>query len=192
MPLFKKNKYKNMNEYAKVLPAKIQNHILLEALSKISGPKLVDYLKKLDTDETRKFFNKYPDLKARLNNPLKNKLYPSMLKKAAMLTPIFWFGLLPKVEQAKYMQRIKDNLPWNKKKKTLEIKTKTELKSSKIKEVRFGVGKEKVVSSAASKYSYNGIKITANSKQEAISICAGIKELNNAFQNAILTYEETN
>lgn len=191
MPLFKKNKYKNMNEYAKVLPAKIQNRILLEALSKISGPKLVDYLKKLDTDETRKFFNKYPDLKARLNNPLKNKLYPSMLKKAAMLTPIFWFGLLPKVEQAKYMQRIKDNLPWNKK-KTLELKTKTELKSSKIKEVRFGVGKEKVVSSAISKYSYNGIKITANSKQEAISICAGIKELNNAFQNAILKYEETN
>lgn len=144
MGLFKK-KVDNYNKYARLFPAKIQNRILLEAVSKISGPKLVDYLKQLNKDEARDFYNKYPDIKARLNNPLKNKIYPSMLKKAALLTPVFWFGLLPKHEQAKYFQRIKNNLPWNKRKKTQEIKTKTELKSSGIKEVRFGVGNQKVV-----------------------------------------------
>ena len=144
MGLFKK-KVDNYNKYARLFPAKIQNRILLEAVSKISGPKLVDYLKQLNKDEARDFYNKYPDIKARLNNPLKNKIYPSMLKKAALLTPVFWFGLLPKHEQAKYFQCIKDNLPWNKREKTQEIKTKTELKSSGIKEVRFGVGNQKVV-----------------------------------------------
>lgn len=185
MPLFKKNKYKDINKYAKILPAKIQNKILLEALSKISGPKLVDYLRLLDTTEAKKYFDKYPDLKARLNNPLKNKLYPSMLKKAALLTPVFWFGLLPKVEQAKYMQRIKDNLPWNKRKREQEIKTKTELKQSKNKQVRFGVGREKVIASTESKYGYNGVVITASSKKEAIAIASCIMDISKAMDESI-------
>ena len=148
MPIFKK-KFDNYNKYARLFPAKIQNRILLEAVSKISGPKLVDYLKQLNKEEAKEFYNKYPDIKARLNNPLKNKIYPSLLKKAALLTPVFWFGMLPKHEQAKYMQRIKDNLPWNKRKKTQQLKTKTELKSSGIKQLHFDVGNQNVITAAS-------------------------------------------
>lgn len=178
-----KKKYDNYNKYARLFPAKIQNRILLEAVSKISGPKLVDYLKQLNKDEARQFFNKYPDIKARLNNPLKDKIYPSLLKKAAFLTPVFWFGLLPKHEQAKYMQRIKDNLPWNKR-KTQKIKTKTELKSSGIKEVKFGVSNQKVVASTDS-FSYNGITFNASCKEEAVAICAGIQSFSEGMNHVI-------
>lgn len=188
MGLFKK-KVDNYNKYARLFPAKIQNRILLEAVSKISGPKLVDYLKQLNKDEAKDFYNKYPDIKARLNNPLKNKIYPSMLKKVALLTPVFWFGLLPKHEQAKYFKRIKDNLPWNKRKKTQEIKTKTELKSSGIKEVRFGVGNQKVVAGVQSKcYSYKGVTTTASCKQEATAIFACVEAMSEGMGRVISEY----
>lgn len=187
MPLFKKKD--KMSSYARIFPAKIQNRLLMEAISRISGPKLVDYLKNIDTKEARLFFNKYPDIKARLNNPLKNKIYPSLLKKAAILTPIFWFGLLPKHEQEKYMQRIKDNLPWNKK-KTQHIKPKTELKSSGLKQVRFDVGHQKVLSSAESEtqYEYKGIKITASCKEEAAEIFACIEDISASMQEYLENY----
>jgi hypothetical protein len=185
MPIFKK-KISKMSDYARIFPAKIQNRILLEAITKISGPKLVDYMKQIDTKAAKQFFDKYPDIKSRLNNPLKNKIYPSLLKKAALLTPIFWFGMLPKHEQAKYMQRIKDNLPWNKRKKTQELKTKTELKSSGIKEVRFGVGKEKVISSVPSSYEYKGVVISASCKEEAIRTFAVLKDFSDGM-NEIIT-----
>ena len=184
MGIFKK-KYDNYNKYARLFPAKIQNRILLEAVSKISGPKLVDYLKQLNKDEAKEFFNKYPDIKARLNNPLRDKIYPSVLKKAAFLTPVFWFGLLPKHEQAKYFQKIKDNLPWNKRKKTQQLKTKTELKSSGIKEVKFGVGNQKVISSANTTYSYKGISFNASSREEAVAICAGIQSFSDGMNHVI-------
>lgn len=183
MGLFKKN-FDNYNKYARLFPAKIQNRILLEAVSKISGPKLVDYLQHLNKDEAKEFFNKYPDIKARLNNPLKNKIYPSLLKKAAFLTPVFWFGMLPKHEQAKYFQKIKENLPWNKR-KTQKIKTQTELKSSGVKEVKFGLGQQKVVSSTNNTYSYKGISFDASSREEAVAICAGIQTFSDGMNHII-------
>lgn len=183
MGIFKKN-FDNYNKYARLFPAKIQNRILLEAVSKISGPKLVDYLQHLNKDEAKEFFNKYPDIKARLNNPLKNKIYPSLLKKAAFLTPVFWFGMLPKHEQAKYFQKIKDNLPWNKR-KTQKIKTQTELKSSGVKEVKFGLGQQKVISSANNSYSYKGVVITASSRNEAVEIFAGIQTFSDGMNHII-------
>ncbi len=134
-----KNKYKHQkNLYINIFPAKVQNRFLAESLVKLNGPKLIDLLNTLDVTEAKKLMSKFPDVKNRIvNRELKKKLYPDLLH-IMLKHPIITFGLLSEVEQAKYLKDIKSNLPWNKRKKEENIKTKT-IKKDGERELKFKV-----------------------------------------------------
>lgn len=177
-----KDNYNERNRYVNIFPPMFQNKFLIESLCKYKGGAIKDIIGNLNKENAIILLKKYPAFKYAMDKRIKDFLFQKNLLKKVGLTTVFWFGLLPKEEQAKYFQRIKEGLPWNKRKKQELIRTKTGKSNTNEKEVKYGVAKVAVRTGASCEkektYSFNNIEVTASCKDEAIYL---IQEASNAY-----------